>query len=64
MNILKERAKAKNKRELESYLVGKEQAEKCIKALDKIIQNLYEDKVAEKISEERYIKMSDNFEAE
>ena len=64
MSILKERAKAKSKRELESFLDGKEQAEKRIKALDKIIQNLYEDKVAGKISEERYIKMSDNYEAE
>ncbi len=42
----------------------KEQAEKRIKALDKIIQNLYEDKVVGKISEERYMKMSDNYEAE
>ena len=64
MSILKERAKAKSKRELESYVDGKEQAEKRIKALDKIIQNLYEDKVAGKISEERYMKMSDNYEAE
>ena len=64
MSILKERAKAKSKRELASYIDGKEQAEKRIKALDKIIQNLYEDKVAGKISEERYIKMSDNYEAE
>ena len=64
MSILKERAKAKSKRELESFIDGKEQAEKRIKALDKIIQNLYEDKVAGKISEERYIKMSDNYEAE
>ena len=64
MSILKERAKAKSKRELESYIDGKEQAEKRIKALDKIIQNLYEDKVAGKISEERYMKMSDNYEAE
>ncbi|PWM72145.1 MAG: recombinase [Bacillota bacterium] len=64
MCILKERAKAKSKRELASYIDGKEQAEKRIKALDKIIQNLYEDKVAGKISEERYMKMSDNYEAE
>ena len=64
MSILKERAKAKSKRELASYIDGKEQAEKRIKALDKIIQSLYEDKVAGKISEERYIKMSDNYEAE
>ena len=64
MSILKEQAKAKSKRELESFLDGKEQAEKRIKALDKIIQNLYEDKVEGKISEERYMKMSDNYEAE
>ena len=64
MSILKERAKAKSKRELASYLEGKEQAEKRITALDKIIQNLYEDKVEGKISEERYMKMSDNYEAE
>ena len=64
MSILKERAKAKSKRELASYIDGKEQAEKRIKALDKIIQSLYEDKVAGKISEERYMKMSDNYEAE
>ncbi|MBQ7373722.1 MAG: recombinase family protein [Clostridia bacterium] len=64
MSILKERAKAKSKRELASYIDGKEQAEKRIKALDKIIQNLYEDKVGGKISEERYMKMSDNYEAE
>lgn len=31
-----------------------------IKELDKIIQSLYEDKVAGKLSEERYFKMSDN----
>ena len=64
MSILKEQAKAKSKRELESFIDGKEQAEKRIKALDKIIQNLYEDKVGGKISEERYMKMSDNYEAE
>ena len=64
ISILKERAKAKSKRELASYLEGKEQAEKRITALDKIIQNLYEDKVEGKISEERYMKMSDNYETE
>lgn len=64
MSILKERAKAKSKRELESFTDGKEQAEKRIKALDKIIQNLYEDKVVGKSSEGRYMKMSDNYEAE
>lgn len=64
MNILKAHTEAKGKRELESYRNEKEEAEKRIKTLDKIIQNLYEDKVAGKISEERYIKMSDNYKAE
>ena len=64
MGILKERTEAKNKRELASAIEEKEVAEKRIVALDKIIQSLYEDKVSGKLSEERYIKMSDNYEAE
>lgn len=64
MSILKERTEAKNKRELASAIGEKEVAEKRIVALDKIIQSLYEDKVSGKLSEERYIKMSDNYEAE
>ena len=54
MNILKERTEAKNKRELASAIEEKEVAEKRIVALDKIIQNLYEDKVSGKLSEERF----------
>ncbi|MBQ0099519.1 MAG: recombinase family protein [Firmicutes bacterium] len=64
LNILKERTEVKNKRELASYIDDKEEAEKRIIALDKIIQNLYEDKVSGKISEERYMKMSGNYETE
>ena len=64
MSILKERTEAKNKRELASAIEEKEVAEKRIVALDIIIQSLYEDKVSGKLSEERYIKMSDNYEAE
>lgn len=64
MNILKERTEAKNKRELASAIEEKEVVEKRIVALDKIIQSLYEDKVSGKLSEERYIKMSGNYEAE
>ena len=64
MSILKERTEAKNKRELASAIGEKEVAEKRIVALDKIIQSLYEDKVSGKLSEERYIKMSDNYETE
>lgn len=64
ISILKERTEAKNKRELASAIEEKEVAEKRIVAIDKIIQSLYEDKVSGKLSEERYIKMSDNYEAE
>ncbi len=64
MSILKERTEAKNKRELASAIEEKEVAEKRIVALDQIIQSLYEDKVSGKLSEERYIKLSDNYEAE
>ena len=64
MSILKERTEAKNKREFASAIEEKEVAEKRIVALDKIIQSLYEDKVSSKLSEERYIKLSDNYEAE
>ena len=64
MSILKERTEAKNKRELASAITEREESEKRIDQLDKIIQSLYEDKVAGKLSEERYMKMSDNYEAE
>ena len=41
-----------------------EESEARIKTLEKIIQSLYEDKVSGKISEERYLKMSENYENE
>ena len=64
VNILKQSTDAKNKRELASAITEREESEKRIDQLDKIIQSLYEDKVAGKLSEERYMKMSDNYEAE
>ena len=63
VNILKQSTDAKNKRELAFAITEKEESEKRIDQLDKIIQSLYEDKVAGKLSEERYMKMSDNYEA-
>lgn len=41
-----------------------EQGQLRIAALDKIMQRLYEDYVMEKISEERFHKLSDDYEAE
>ena len=64
VNILKRSTDARSKRELTTAITEKEEVEKRIVELDKIIQSLYEDKVAGKISEERYMKMSDNYEAE
>ena len=64
VNILKRSTDARSKQELTTAITEKEEAEKRIVELDKIIQSLYEDKVAGKIYEERYIKMSDNYEVE
>ena len=41
-----------------------EEAEKRIQALDRIIQNLYEDKVCGNLTEERFVKMSQSYEQE
>lgn len=41
-----------------------EEAEKRIQALDRIIQNLYEDKVCGNLSDERFVKMSQSYERE
>ena len=64
LELLKRRSDAKTKRELNQSLREVAEMEARIKELDKIIQSLYEDKVAGKLSEERYFKMSDNYEAE
>ncbi len=64
LSILASRSEAKSKRELKASLKEIEESEARIKTLDKIIQNLYEDKVSGKISEERYLKMSENYENE
>ncbi|MBO6263797.1 MAG: recombinase family protein, partial [Clostridia bacterium] len=64
LELLKRRSDAKTKRELNQSLKEVAEMEARMKELDKIIQSLYEDKVAGKLSEERYLKMSDNYEAE
>ena len=63
-NILKSKCEAKSKKELGQSLKEISEIEARIQALDKIIQSLYEDKVAGKLSEERYFKMSENYEVE
>ena len=64
LSILTSRSDAKSKREQKASLKEIEESEARIKTLDKIIQSLYEDKVAGKLSEERYLKMSENYENE
>ena len=64
LSILTSRSETKSKRELKTSLKEIEESEARIKTLDKIIQSLYEDKVSGKISEERYLKMSENYENE
>ena len=64
LELLKRRSDAKTKRELNQSLKEVADMEARIKELDRIIQSLYEDKVAGKLSEGRYFKMSDNYEAE
>lgn len=52
-----ERSLRDGKRELE-------QSQACIHKLDEIIQRLYEDNIEGKISDERFAKMSENYETE
>jgi DNA invertase Pin-like site-specific DNA recombinase len=64
LQTLRKDAEAKTKNELKENLREIETSEERIDKLDKIIESLYEDKVAGKISEERYLKMSDTYETE
>ena len=64
LRMLEENSEVKTKQEIKENLRELSAAEDRIKALDKIIQSLYEDKVAGKLSEERYLKLSDTYETE
>lgn len=54
----------KHAKEMRLYQREYEQGQTRITVLDKIIQRLYEDHVMEKVSEERFCKMSADYEAE
>lgn len=62
--LLQEKNKKTAQKDLTERRREYEEAEKRISALDRIIQNLYEDKVSGTLSEERFKKMSANFEKE
>ena len=64
LRTLQSNAEAKTKKEIKENLKEIETSEERIEKLDKIIESLYEDKVEGKISEERYLKMSDTYESE
>ena len=64
LQLLQNNADEKEKQELKANTRDLTAAEERIKALDKIIQSLYEDKVAGKLSEERYLKLSETYEGE
>ena len=64
LRILEKNSEVKTKQEIKENLRELSAAEERIKALDKIIQSLYEDKVAGILSEERYLKLSDTYETE
>lgn len=64
LRMLEKNSEVKTKQEIKENLRELSFAEERIKALDKIIQSLYEDKVAGKLSEERYLKLSDTYETE
>lgn len=64
LQTLRKNAAAKTEKELKEYSKEIRTSEERIERLDKIIESLYEDKVEGKISEERYLKMSDTYESE
>ena len=64
LQLLQNNADEKERQELKANTRELTAAEERIKALDKIIQSLYEDKVAGKLSEERYLKLSETYESE
>lgn len=64
LQTLRKNAATRTGKELKEYSKEIKTSEECIERLDKIIESLYEDKVEGKISEERYLKMSDTYETE
>lgn len=64
VSMLQEKNKKVTKSDLSEKAKECDEAEKRIAVLDRIIQNLYEDKVSGTLSEERFIKLSKNYESE
>ena len=64
VSMLQEKNKRMTKSDLSEKTKECDEADKRITVLDRIIQNLYEDKVSGTLSEERFIKLSKNYESE
>ena len=64
LEIVRNENEKELRRKLQSQTRELEEAEKRIQALDRIIQNLYEDKVCGNLSDERFVKMSQSYEQE
>lgn len=64
VQALMKKTKSEQERELKSARLSLEQAQARILKLDGFIQHLYEDNVEGKISDERFAKMSANYETE
>ena len=64
MEIVRNENEKELRKKLQSQTRELEEAEKRIQALDRIIQNLYEDKVCGNLTDERFVKMSQSYEQE
>lgn len=64
VSMLQEKNKRMTKSDLSEKAKECDESERRIAVLDRIIQNLYEDKVSGTLSEERFIKLSKNYESE
>ncbi len=64
LEIVRHETEKEMRKKLQSQTRELEEADKRIQALDRIIQNLYEDKVCGNLTEERFVKMSQSYEQE
>ena len=64
LEIVRNENEKELRKKLQSQTRELEEAEKRIQALDRIIQNLYEDKVCGNLTDERFVKMSQSYEQE
>ena len=62
--LLKRNDSRENRKKLSAYAQEKDAAERRVQAIDRIIRNLYEDKVNGNLSDERFRKLSQEYEEE